>query len=255
MSMRQSKRKRPPREEKQLGGRSKIEADVFDRPTLFILNKLIQDRILKSVDYPIQKGKEAYVFRATAPGEDEYAAVKIYRVETNNFIHMQDYIRGDRRFEGLKSSRRAIVEAWVKKEFANLKICEEAGVRAPNPWVFRSNVLVMDFLGENGIPDSTLQQVGPEEPERICDELLGMVGILWKNGLVHGDVSEFNVLMHGQPAEPYLIDIGQGVLESHPKAREFLERDVNNMLRYFKKYGVERAGALELILEMKKENK
>ena len=58
-----------------------------------------------------------------------------------------------------------------------------------------------------------------------------------KAELVHGDLSEFNVLMDDD-GEPVVIDVAQGVLLKHPLAEELLERDVNNMARFFRKYGV-----------------
>ena len=244
MARRESKRKMPAREQKQLKERHLIESEVFDKPTLHILSDFIKKGVLSSVDYPIAKGKEANVFRASTA--DGYAAVKIYRIETSNFVHMQDYIVGDPRFVGGKRDKRSIVHAWVSKEFRNLRICKEAGVNAPRPVEFKNNVLVMGFVGEGGLPDSTLHDVGTEEPEGVCDELLGMIGRLWKAGFVHADVSEYNVLMHGE--EPYLIDVGQGVVRNHPKAGEFLRRDVGNVLHYFAKYGVRREGALQRIL-------
>jgi RIO kinase 1 len=246
MVRRESKRKMPEREQKQSKERYLIESEVFDRPTMMILSDFIKKGVLKSVDYPIQKGKEANVFRATTP--DGYAAVKIYRIETSNFLRMADYMNGDPRFTKVKHDKRSLVRAWVAKEFKNLGICADAGVNAPRPIAFKDNILVMSFIGENGMPDSTLQQVGSEEPERHCDALLTMIKRLWMKGFVHGDVSEFNIMMHGMPAEPYLIDVGQGVLAAHPKAREFLKRDVGNVLHYFAKYGVRREGALEAIL-------
>jgi len=247
---RESKRKQPEREQKALKEKSKIESEVFDKPALMVLSNFMQKGVLKSVDFPIEKGKEANVFRATTA--DGYAAVKIYRIETSNFQHMMGYLEGDPRFVNLRHGKRSIVHAWVAKEFRNLRLCAEAGVNAPRPVVFKDNVLVMGLIGEEGIPDSTLQQMGSEEPERHCDELLAIIGKLWARGFVHGDLSEFNVLMHGregQPYEPYVIDVGQGVLKAHPKAREFLERDVENVLKYFSKYGVKREGALERILQ------
>ncbi len=244
MVRRESKRKMPEREQKQTKERYLIESEVFDRPAMMILSDFIKKGVLESVDYPIQKGKEANVFRATTP--DGYAAVKIYRIETSNFLRMADYVNGDPRFGKVKHDKRSLVQAWVAKEFKNLGICAEAGVYAPRPLAFKHNILVMSFIGEDGMPDSTLQAVGSEEPERHCAELLDMIRKLWAKGFVHADVSEFNILMHGMPAEPYLIDVGQGVLVAHPKAREFLRRDVTNVLHYFAKYGVKRELETEL---------
>jgi len=241
MARKLSTRKRPEREEKQLKERKKIESDVFDRYSMLILGGFLNRKVIKSVDYPIASGKEAVVFRAKA-GEklegEEYLAVKVYKIETSDFARMQAYIRGDPRFLGVKGARREIVYAWTRKEFRNLQICEDAGVPAPIPYFFKDNVLLMQFLGEEGIPDSLLADMGSDSPERDCDTLLGYVGKLYRKGFVHADISEFNILMHGDV--PHLIDVGQGVLLDHPKAEEFMRRDIGNILRYFRKYGIER---------------
>ena len=62
---------------------------------------------------------------------------------------------------------------------------------------------------------------------------------LYSAGLVHGDISEYNILI--KDGIPFIIDIGQGVSLGHPKANEFLERDVKNILYYFRKrYGIDK---------------
>ena len=243
--MRLWKKKLPSREDKQMSEADKIETGVFDRKTMMLLYGFLNKGIISSVDYPISTGKEADVFRATTGPKFEkqgaYTAVKIFRIETANFIHMQDYLFNDPRFQHVRRNKRRIIDAWCQKEFKNLLLCKEAKVPAPMPFVFEKNVLLMEFIGEEGVPDSTLKQIGSEAPEKDCDTLLGYIRKLYRKGLVHSDLSEFNILMHGYPdAVPYLIDVGQGVLLGHPMADEFLRRDIMNVLRYFKGYGVKR---------------
>jgi RIO kinase 1 len=151
-----------------------------------------------------------------------------------------------------------VVYAWAKKEFRNLKICKQARVPVPTPFAFDKNVLLMEFLGEKGMPDSTLKQLGSDNPERDCKILLNYIRRLYKHGFVHSDASEFNVMTHGYPKYKfYFIDLGQGVLIGHPKAKEFLKRDVRNILRYFKGYGVKRDlnETLKWILSVKPSSK
>ncbi|MCX6775731.1 MAG: serine protein kinase RIO [Candidatus Micrarchaeota archaeon] len=244
MARKLSTRKRPRREDKQLKEKKKIESKVFDRYTMLILGGFLNKKIIRSVDYPIASGKEAVVFRATAgekfEGEEEHIAIKIYKIETSSFARMQTYIRGDPRFLGVGGVKRGIIFAWCRKEFRNLQICKDAEVPAPTPYFFKDNVLLMQFLGEEGIPDSLLVDVGSDNPEKDCNTLIGYVRKLYNRGFVHADISEFNILMHGDV--PYLIDMGQGVLLDHPKAEEFMRRDVENILRYFRKYGIEKNG-------------
>lgn len=239
-----SKRKRPRREVKQLRERKKIESHVFDRDTLLVLGGFIAKGVIASVDYPVAEGKESVVFRATTGGkaakhtDAEHLAVKIYKVETSNFQRMDYYITGDVRFHGVKRTKRELVFAWCKKEFRNLQRCIEAGARVPHPYAFRRNVLFMEFLGEEGIPDTQLKGMELEQPQATLDAILDDVRKMHRAGFVHGDVSEYNVLMHRD--EPYLIDAGQGVLLSHPHAQEMLARDIEVITSYFRRrYGIE----------------
>jgi RIO kinase 1 len=55
--------------------------------------------------------------------------------------------------------------------------------------------------------------------------------------MVHADLSEFNILIYKN--KPYLIDLGQGVLLKHPRAFDFLRRDIHNILNHFNKYGID----------------
>jgi len=234
--------KKPRREEKRLKEKGKIEQRVFDMPAMLTLEKLIRDEVLASVEVLISEGKEARVFwgRAgpKAVGATELA-VKIYKIETSDFTHMQKYIIGDPRVESLKKSRADIVNAWVKKEFKNLEICQRAGVPAPKPRAFARNVLVMDFIGEQSVPADLLKGIEVENPQATLDELLEDVRKLYKVGLVHGDLNEFNVMYWN--GRPWLIDIGQGVLLEHPAAEELLAKDVQNVLKHFRKrYGIKR---------------
>jgi RIO kinase 1 len=247
MAQRLWKKKLPPKEVKQFKEKQKIESSVFDVRTLHILSDFIKKKVVDSVDYPMATGKEADVFRATT--ETGHVAIKIYRIETSNFQNMQDYMTGDPRFFHVKKNKWDIVFNWTKKEFSNLKLFEKAGVRAPRPIAFKKNVLLMEFIGEEGVPDSTLKQMGADTPERTLDTILGYVKKLYKNEIVHADLSEYNVLMH--MGEPVIIDVGQAVLLNHPKAEEFLERDVATMLKYFRKYGIKK-DEKEVLKEIKK---
>jgi RIO kinase 1 len=122
------------------------------------------------------------------------------------------------------------------KEFRNLKKAEEAGVRAPQPIAIEHNVLVMSFIGDGDDAAPRLSDCGAEDPEKTFKDIVLQMCKMYKAGLVHADLSEYNVLMW--EGKPYLIDFGQGVLLTHPKAAEFLERDVKNICWYFKRRGV-----------------
>ena len=91
---------------------------VFDVYTLNTLGKLISDKVIDIVDFPISTGKEGNVFRGVTP-DKKFVALKIYRISTATFKHISDYIIGDPRFKSVRKTRKDIIFAWTKKEFKN----------------------------------------------------------------------------------------------------------------------------------------
>jgi len=81
--------------------------EIFDRSTLLTLGKLISDRLIDTLDFPISTGKEANIFRAITP-ENKFVALKIYRTSTSTFKHVSKYIVGDPRFKLSNKNRREI---------------------------------------------------------------------------------------------------------------------------------------------------
>ena len=216
----------------------KVRDDVFDKVTLKTLYKFANKGIIKAMGGPISTGKEANVYHAI--GENQELAIKIYRVSTSNFKAMQDYLIGDPRFSNVKNDKKSIVFAWTKKEFRNLKRSSEAGIRVPNPIASERNILLMEFIGEDGVAAPRLKdigsQLGLEGADEIFEKVVEYMETLYtKADLVHSDLSEFNILYRD---EPVLIDMGQAVTLDHPRADEFLNRDVKNAVRYFRKLGV-----------------
>jgi RIO kinase 1 len=238
MALRQGKRKLPAREAKQFKERMKIAGKVLDDSTIFVLVHLLNKKLLKSVDYPVSSGKESVVFRATAP-DGRFLALKIFKYETRAFRHMLNYIQGDPRFKRVKKQTRSLVEAWARKEFANLRACDAAGVNVPAPIACEKNVVVMEFLGEGGKPYALLNDVVVENPEKMLEQILENMKKMYAAGLVHADLSQYNIVV--QHETPFFIDLGQAVLLEHPKSAEFLERDVKNILSYFAKLRIEKS--------------
>ncbi len=212
---------------------------VFDDYTMKTLVVLRRKKKFDSLEFPISTGKEADVYRASASFDEKesYVAVKIYRIETSNFKAMQDYLIGDPRFEHVKKTKRGVISAWCQKEYRNLSDALKAGVRAPKPIASMNNVLIMEFIGEEGNPAPMLKNVEVEDAEKLIKTLTGYVKKLWKSGLVHGDLSEFNVLM--KRGNPFLIDWAQAMSTKHPIALELLQRDLKNIKRIARKRGVD----------------
>ena len=241
MAALRSKRKRPSKEKHQLVNKLDINEGVFDRNTLIRLSKLFSGGIVSSIYFKIARGKEADVYLADSGAKIDagYVAVKIFRIETSSFVKRVDYMQGDPRFGKIKGSTFALVSEWCKKEYGNLVLASGAGAHVPRPYVFNGNVLAMELIGEEGKPSNTLRQEGTNEPEKTLDFIIEDVKKLYSTELVHADLSEYNILMKG--TIPYFIDFGQAVLLKHPRAMEFLKRDIRNVLAYFSKnYSIER---------------
>ena len=242
MARKLSTRKRPDRDVHMIKEQLKIEEGVFDTRTMMCLWRMFNHNIVTRLDFVLKTGKEADVYIADA-GEkaqgSEYVILKIFRIETSSFPKRMDYIIGDPRFGKVKNNIHEVVNTWCKKEYGNLKAAEIAGVHAPRAYYFKGNVLAMEFIGIGGKPAKALKETVLDEPQQTLGLILADIKKLYEAELVHGDVSEYNVLMERDV--PYLIDFGQAVVLNHPRAQEFLERDVHNILGYFsRRYGITR---------------
>ncbi|MFQ3318364.1 MAG: RIO kinase 1 [Natronomonas sp.] len=213
----------------------KVEASVFDDATLGALYKLVQDGYIDAFGGPISTGKEANVYTALAP--DGEVAVKVYRINASDFRQMRPYLDGDPRFEGIGSDKKKVVVAWTKKEFANLERARKGGVRVPHPIAVERNVLVMEYLGGDTQRAQRLNEVHVENPETAFEVVREYTRRLYRAGLVHGDLSEYNIVVHD--GELCFLDLGQAVTVHHPNSREFLERDCHNVAAFFRRQGVD----------------
>jgi RIO kinase 1 len=237
----------------------KVEESVFDDATYGALYKLVQDGHIAAFGGPISTGKEANVYTALGGAEarealdDAHAAealddadgrpevaVKVYRINASDFTDMREYLEGDPRFEGLGHQKKDVVLAWVRKEFANLRRAKQAGLRVPEPIAVERNVLVMEYLGTEDGRDKRLSEVHIENPETAYEVVREYMCRLFDAGLVHGDLSEYNIVFH--EGQLVIIDLGQAVTIHHPNYEEFLQRDCENVANFFARQGVETDG-------------
>lgn len=214
-----------------------IEA-VFDGFTLAGVYKLIRKGIIDSIHGVVKAGKEGRIYWGVGP-EGEELAIKIYYTATAEFRRgMMKYIDGDPRFRRVRRDPRSIIYTWTQKEFKNLKLAEGAGVNVPKPIAFYRNILVMGFIGRDGVPAPLLREIDPVDPEAFYRQLLREVRLLYlRAGLVHGDLSEYNIMVWEDA--PIIFDISQAVLRAHPMSDALLQRDLVNVNAYFEKLGVE----------------
>ena len=215
----------------------KIYDEVFDHETLMTIYGLTTKGYFDTLDFPIATGKEGNVFRATTLDGD-YVAVKIYRMSNSTFNNIQKYIVGDMRFRSVGKNKRRTIHLWAQKEFRNLERMHTNDIIVPKPITCVKNIIVMEFVGIDETPAPHLRSVDIEDPNELFKILYdNMKRIYQKAGLVHADFSEYNILM--TESGPTIIDVGQAVLTNHPMAKEFLERDVKNLARYFKRFDIQ----------------
>jgi RIO kinase 1 len=211
--------------------------EVFDRATFMVIYELLKSDILYEVHGVVNAGKEARVYWGkNKEGKD--LAVKIYLTASAEFRKgMLKYIEGDYRFKGVKRDTRSLIFTWAQKEYRNLEQASRAKVRVPRPIAVKNNVLVMEFIGKNGVNASSLKEQVPSDPEEVYGVLLTYLKRLYRKAeLVHGDLSEYNIMMWN--GEPVIFDMAQAVPTSHPMAEFFLRRDIANVNRFFKRLGV-----------------
>lgn len=228
----------------------KTVEEVFDTFTVRSLFDLSRKIGLKKISGVVSAGKEARVYRGIDK-EGKELAIKIYLTFSAEFKKgIYKYIEGDLRFEGIKAtSTRKLMSIWAKKEYSNLRRMFSAGVRVPEPIGQKDNVIVMEFIGKDGVRAPLLKELGRqlEEPREVYEDICENVKkIVCKAGLVHADLSEYNIMIFEK--KPVIIDVSQAVLTIHPNAEEFLRKDISNIDRFFNRtYGIEVHG--EALLE------
>lgn len=207
--------------------------NVFDDFTDRNIYKLIKQGYIDGLEGPLSTGKEANIF--IAKKGDEKRIAKIYRLQTCDYNKMFTNIRTDVRYSTLKNQRRDVIFAWAHREFRNLLKAREAFVRVPTPYTALFNILIMEFVGDD-FAAPKLKDSQPENPEKFFDDVILQMKKLYSAGLVHGDLSGFNILNHDE--KPVFIDVSQATTLENHNAQEFLERDVRNICKLFRKFGI-----------------
>lgn len=211
--------------------------EVFDRSTLMTIYDFLNKGVIDEIFGAVSAGKEARIYWGK-DREGNELAIKIYLTISAEFKRGKLlYLEGDPRFTHVKGDTRSIVYAWAKKEFKNLQRACQVGVRVPKPIAAKNNVLIMEFIGEEGYTAPILKDASVENPEKLYYQLLNYVEKLYQEAeLVHGDLSEYNIMVWRE--EPVLFDVSQAVLLGHRMAGWLLKRDLENLHKYFKKLKV-----------------
>jgi len=218
--------------------------EVFDRSTLMTIYDFLNKGIIDQIFGAVKAGKESKLYW----GKDKDGntlAIKIFLTISSEFKRgMIPYIEGDPRFKRVKRDTRSLVYAWAQKEYRNLTQAVKAGVKVPKPIDVSHNVLIMEFIGNDGESAPVLRETEIKNPQRVYRQILGSMRKLYKKAkLVHGDLSEYNIMLWKN--QPVLFDVSQAVPLEHPMADQLLRRDLGNVNIYFKRLGVEVLSAEE----------
>ncbi|KAK3129645.1 hypothetical protein QOZ80_6BG0482780 [Eleusine coracana subsp. coracana] len=205
-----------------------------------VLFKMLNRGIFNNINGCISTGKEANVYHATKADGQELA-IKVYKTSVLVFKDRDRYVQGDYRFRYgyCKHNPRKMVKTWAEKEMRNLLRVRTAKIRCPVPLLLRLHVLVMEFIGKGGWAAPRLKDaaLSDDKLREAYFEIVTIMRTLYqKCKLVHGDLSEYNILYF--EGHLYIIDVSQSVDLDHPSALDFLKEDCLHVSDFFKKRGV-----------------
>ena len=213
------------------------------------LQPLVDDGMVDEVLYQLMSGKEAQVYVVRCG--DILRCAKVFKeAQKRSFKQAVEYqegrkVRNSRRARAMSKKTRygqkEQEDAWLNAEVDALYRLASAGVRVPEPLGFVDGVLLMELVAdEEGKAAPRLDDVTllPEQARDYHAQVVAEVVRMLSAGLIHGDLSEFNVLVDRNG--PVIIDLPQAVnAAGNNNADRMLERDVDNMRRYFGRFAPE----------------
>ncbi|MHB1237324.1 MAG: PA4780 family RIO1-like protein kinase [Gallionella sp.] len=207
------------------------------------IEPLVEDGVVDSVLRQLMSGKEATVYVVQCG--DEIRCAKVYKEANQRGFHQAVHYTEGRKVKnsrqaramekGSRYGRKEQESAWQRSEVDALYKLSAAGVRVPHPYGFYEGVLLMELVSdENGEPAPRLNdlELSEQQAREFHATLIRQVVLMLCAGIVHGDLSEFNILVdsHG----PVIIDLPQAVdASANNNASRMLERDVDNLANYF----------------------
>jgi RIO kinase 1 len=210
------------------------------------IQHLVRDGLVDEVLRPLKSGKEAAVYVVMSEGEIRCA--KVYKEVTQRGFHTQAQYQEGRKVRNSRQARAMEKKSrygreqqekvWQTAEVEALYRLTEAGIRVPKPYNFVEGVLLMELVTDaHGNAALRLNDVELTEAEALEYHgiLIKAVVKMLCIGLIHGDLSEFNILVDSQG--PVIIDLPQAVnAAANNNAGRMLERDVDNLTSYFGRF-------------------
>jgi RIO kinase 1 len=210
------------------------------------IEPLVEEGLIDEVIRPLMSGKEAAVYLVISRGQ--LCCAKVYKEAAERTFHQRAAyqegrtVRNTRRArameKGTRFGKKELEAQWKSAEVDALYKLAAAGVSVPKPYAFEGGVLIMEMVSDGeGNPAPRLGEVTftPEEATAMHARLIREVVRMLCAGLVHGDLSEYNILVG--PDGPVIIDLPQAVnAAGNQSARAILCRDVDNLAHYFGRY-------------------
>ena len=210
---------------------------VLDPKTIAVIQKLIKQGYFDELAGCISTGKEANVYFGIKDGKAA-VAVKVYKTSILGFRDRDEYVDGEFRFRHgyCKSNPRKMVSLWAEKEQRNLNRINRSGIECPPVIACKRNVLIMSLIGSSDRAAPRLKDYSVGDSDEIWIGLYKQVVLMMRQmfqdaKLVHGDLSEYNLLVEADKV--VLIDVSQSVGLDHPRSMEFLKRDCLNINHFF----------------------
>jgi RIO kinase 1 len=223
------------------------------------LESFYHDGVISDILYHVKGGKEATVFccRANSETGHDLLAAKIFRPRMframkNDALYREGRTMLDDEGKSVFESRQGralrrktrfgknLAEAsWHHHEYETLRLLYEAGLDVPQPIACSTNVILMEYVGDESAPAPILQNVelSPSELQNIFERLIRNVECFLACNRVHADLSAYNVLYWNGDVK--IIDMPQAVdAMTNPNAYGFLTRDIDRLCKYFNKQGL-----------------
>jgi len=213
------------------------------------IEPLVRDGLVDEVLRPLKSGKEAAVYVVLSEGEIRCA--KVYKDVNQRGFHKQAQyqegrkVRNSRQARAMEKNsrfgRQQQEQVWQNAEVDALYRLAAAGVRVPKPYNFVEGVLLMELVTDeqgNAAPRLNDLELGHKQALEYHGLLIKEVVRMLCAGLVHGDLSEYNILVDA--SGPVIIDLPQAVdAAANNNAARMLERDVDNLADYFGRFAPE----------------
>lgn len=217
------------------------------------IQPLVEEGLIDEVKRQLMSGKEAIVYVVRC-GEDIRCA-KVYKEATQRSFHQAVAYQEGRRVKnsrqaramekGTRYGRKMAEEVWQNAEVDALYRLAAAGVRVPKPYICFEGVLLMELVTDadgNAAPRLNDVDLSRERALELHSALLKQVVLMLCAGVIHGDLSEYNILVDADG--PVIIDLPQAVdAAGSSVAASMLERDVTNLANFFSTFAPELLGS------------